>query len=264
MARLGRGGGSPSLNHSERRAPVFHKHLAQESDDNPLVPPFLPKDLRVLPPITRCVSRGEKERARHRVGTALGALTDAAWHDRAPPLSAPTPTPKCTLSQTPRGHPSGEVGNLCIIPRWVPNTYTQAHSQVPQNEMHAGAHTLVKSPQALTHSLTDNHTHNRGHPTSQACVHTHTHTHVTLTTCCTVVQGSVIVIFGFSSPHTVLLTCPHPHHQGDTPASPRLPTTRAPARASSSWRWDTESTKCRERNGPGSLFQAAGKWKISA
>lgn len=98
---------------------------------------------------------------------------DAAWHDRAPPLSAPTPTPKCTLSQTPRGHPSREVGNLCIIPRWVPNTYTQAHSQVPQNEMHTGTHTLVKSPQAPTHSLTITRTI-VDTPQSQACVHTHT------------------------------------------------------------------------------------------
>lgn len=166
------------------------------------------------------------------------------------------------LTDTPRSPIRGSGKSLYNPPLGSEHIHTGTLTGTPKWNARSCTHTREESTGTYTQSHRQSHAQSWTPHIPGVCAHTHTH--VTLTTCCTVVQGSVIVIFGFSSPHTVRLTCPHPHHQGDTPASPCLPTTRAPARASSSWRWDTESTKCRERNGPGSLFQAAGKWKISA
>ena len=66
-------------------------------------------------------------------GLPLGALMSSVWYDGllCPPPN--THTHGCPAVT----HPGrGEVGDLCTIPHWVPNT----HTQVPPNEMHTDTH----------------------------------------------------------------------------------------------------------------------------
>lgn len=82
----------------------------------------------------------------------------------------------------------------------------------------------------------------------------HTHTDITLTICCKVDQG-LVVILGILSPLGVQLICPHSYHQQDPSGSPRLPMTWVPLGDLSPWPWEQRNSCAHKRHSPGSLLE---------